>query len=659
MRTLWKVLLMSLLVLAMTLPMTLVSSADVTPTSPTSTVDGYKIVERYKSNWIGSSVHKASYGHWVKTDGSYNGAFQWSDANHWEFNSETGELTFSKVKDPGLKLYAAQIANNPLQPGHTLIKFDFYIPEQNFAGMQVDFFRKAGTTTFLNIYDTPETEGDHVGEYRMTTGTQGYDTSLGLYAQQGWNTLYMVMIFTPALAENGDIITTNGKVGGPWTTTATDIYYAISNEANPLPDTQAFCPEYMDSCSYYAHANVNVGLDLAGMGGGFYIKCQNNTGSITYRNVENHNLEEAKLYSVTYEGYDDMMGFAPAGANKDLVVPETDVTFWVSELSDGSKGYYQGGKTVRLSQNLYMTEATADDLIVAELGVAVSAVDQTVLNSYTYVELNEKLATLEEKIADYEGAGADLGAVVYENAIELQDLLTGRIDGLVESHEELIYQAEIFSDSRNQTLADRIDAYLLVADGEYDATYPGVTSAIQALDAFRATWNGISEAWDVYEVEMMALQNADAATDLGPILMALLNSVKTITENADGFGDFENDPECVMIKEAFLTNYLPKVLSDYYANESILAKYEYITEALEEYMLFKTVVYGQRERQEPPAEVTAMIDDYNATVEAYNIETAEAVALVASLQYMVVPTDVVVYYATGIKEALEALTAAE
>ncbi len=103
------------------------TSETTAPANPTfDEVDEFRIISpNYQSNWAGSSIISLSYGKWVATDGSYNGAMQWGAGYSNATLSADGILSFPASATPGLKFMPYQSFN--VKAGPVRITFDIKI----------------------------------------------------------------------------------------------------------------------------------------------------------------------------------------------------------------------------------------------------------------------------------------------------------------------------------------------------------------------------------------------------------------------------------------------------------------------------------------------------------------------------------------------------
>ena len=631
MKNLAKAMLLVVLTLMLTLPLSLFASAEGTD-GLNQEYEGYVLEDDgYVSNWIGSSITSVSYAAWVKTDGQYNGCIQWSsNKDKVQLDSTTGVLTFPNGLKYDCKIYPAQ--GNYITKGGVYMSIDvlYKAPSatddagqnSNFSGMILSDQSNSKDTHLLCITST----GGVYNNGYATTGEPLFQLN------EGWNTVIFYIL--PRILEDGKI--TN------------DVYLTISNEDNIIPDTLGITDaDLNDGLTYYHY--VWSSMHFSQMGQNFYMKpYRNNENSsidnLSIKNVKIFNLVSGtndipsnteKLVRLNYEGY-GMSAYAPATGG-DIVVAEAFkmsdgekeyVPYWKSGEGDDMQ-FYKPGSTIYLTSNLNVSCASGSDLDYADLISAYSKLDISDLTKYNY----QQIKAVRDEIQMYQNRLLEANPNVTENSyyqksMTIKGQLNTRMTQIENRAWELIDAAAIFDDY-NQPIDARVEAFEEIMDGIYDGTFSDECQrAINAMGSFQATYEAIYEDLQSFNRSMQKLKNADENTDRGTLILSMMNNLSVIRRA--GISNFTFDDE--LVKDEY-SNYLDTQLEEFEELGSMEEMYNFLLVLLSDYNSYKKVMFGERKRADIPEQIQAAVDIYNEYVAIINSEMLGAVTTSSALQY--------------------------
>ena len=618
-KTLLRAFLLALLACLLVLPMTfMVGAAD------GDTVDGYYFVDRFKTNWAGSKITTgAAWGYkWVRSDGANNGSILIPNSvttGNQVVLSDDGVLSFWNTSAK-CKINIFELAMNKVEAGPAMMKFDLKFDPESFSGLEIEYASNTLAKLLLKVKNDGSVTVDPTNQTVIDT------------LQEGWNTIYIYLLPKYNAADNPNTPTvdeTTVRIG-------TAAFLAIENEVNQVPDTRGVTLENLRAQSdvYYEYdysvpwTSLESGYaDLVNISTSLWIKADDyaNKG-YSIANMEYFNLEKGPLYSVNYTGYPDLTSYVgETDSTNILKVPSVEgVSYWKGTDAGGKVGFYAAGGTVKVLSNMQMVPATGIDLLTVELGAAVSGVDVNNISSYTFVEIEAALASLQTTMTNFTQGGGATSNEYYTQALQVSSVLTGAKAQRKQASDALIEYAEIFSDT-DEDLESRMEAYeeALALDGAYDATYVDGSGyqcqlAIYALNEFSATVEAMDGAWERYQEGLDELEEADSSTDYAPIIDKLLNAIYQIRRS--GFPTFanfnspEDDESVAAILSAYRNQYMNGMKSRFDSLDGIAAKFEFLCDWTEDYNNYEAIL-KIRNDVTVPAALTQAIDDYNALVE--------------------------------------------
>ncbi len=720
-----RTLLAVVLAMAFVLPMTIGASAEVT-------VAGYAQQKGYESNWVGSQI-KPKYGIYsVAADGPYNGGVQWNkEADRITLDSETGVLTFSGINNPFCKFYPGQVQSPSTTTGAAMLQFDIFYDSgvttvgegletqsfYNFSGINISYIQSTTDRTLISI--------DETGAVRGGNGkSEGFNALPFAQLAEGWNTIY-IYFFPNETTENNTTTVTNNTVYARISNSENQYMcsesYGITTEeltnhsfdqdyltnlkgqlkaqleeaqggSEPAVEvSNTYLTENIAENRYYYKFTYNVAKyfggngDAISMGSLLYMKpCQADKGEIKIRNVKCPNLiPDSSLYKVTYQGYDKLTAFIPTNAsNHNITVSAASgVNYWVEDVVGGTARYYTPGDSAAVLDSMTLRPATAEEETIGSLGSAATAIDTNRINDYTYSDLNAAIAKLETAMAEYNSQKPDeveesewQSNGYYQLAITATEEISQRMGVIADACERLISKAAIFSDD-TKTISKRLEAYDLVKDGTYDATYfsdlngdrinndaldkdgnpipdERCKDAMLKLELFATIAANTAEDLKAYEEGLTALENADATTDLGAIISGMLVNVSNIRQV---ISNFEIDQ---LMIDKYQEN-LENRKTAYFALTTVAEKYQMLLKWFEEYNLYKKVMTGERRKADIPQQLLDAVNDYNAMIGDINADCVEALILSGMMQYEAVNTADIATMLTDIKSKVEALLPTE
>ena len=527
-KTLLRAFLLALLACLLVLPMTfMVGAAD------GDTVDGYYFVDRFKTNWAGSSItNGTAWGYkWVRSDGANNGSILIPNGlttNNQVSLSDDGVLSFWNIGSAKCKIMVYELAMNKVESGPAMMKFDLLFNPETFSGFDISFMSSSQNRTLFHT----------TAEGKLTVTNSFTDTGWSL--AEGWNTVYIY--FLPKYPEVDNPNTPS--VDETTVQNGVACFYALENSERQVPDTRGVTLENLRAQTdvyyefdYSFQINGNY-CDLASLSTQLWTKAvtPENKG-YSLANMEYFNLEKGPLYSVNYTGYPELTSYVSMTdlANSTLAVPGAEgVTYWKGVDANGNEGYYAVGDHVKVRSSMTMTRAEGDDLLIAELGAAIAKVNVNNISSYTYVEIDAALADLNTAMTNFTQGGGSTENEYYVQAVQVSAVLNSAKSARKQASDALIAYAAIFSDI-DEDLEVRMEAYeeALALDGAYDGTYVDGSgylcqNAIYALDEFTACVDALDGEWERYQDAIEALEEADSTTDVYAIYEQLVPDLKIL-----------------------------------------------------------------------------------------------------------------------------------
>ena len=632
MKNLLRVLLIAVLTLTMVLPLSFSASAADEEYTP-----GYAISEDgYVSNWVGSSlVTGVSYGGWVRTDGEWNGCFQWaSNKDKVKYDSANGIITFTEGLNYNCKIYPAQ-TQSPIGKGGVFFSLDvlYQAPKaddvetnSNFCGMVLSDKSSNGDRNMLCITNFGEV-------YASRYNTQG-DPLFVL--DEGWNTIVFYII--PYVNDNGGI--------------GNKVYLNIGNDTNIVPDTKGITKDTLDM--YFYSYDYSNGKYFSELGANFYLSAytddkNSKTDNLSIRNAVIKNLEggdstnnyipsaEENLYKVVYSGYADvtMPAYVPAAGGTiqiakayDMVDGEKDYVPYWKMGEDPDMMFYKPGDTVKVTSNMILKRASGSDLDFADLIAAYSKIIVTELDRYNYQELK----AVRDEIQYYQDTIRDKGGNTDSSYFTKSETVKGQINTRMVQIQnrawELIDAAAIFADY-NAKIDDRVTAFEEIMYGEYDATFSAeCAEAINQMQSFNATYEAIYEDLAQFRRNMQQLNNADDSTDRGTLIMNMMNNLAGIRRA--GISNLDYDKALI---ETEYSNFLDMELSEFENLDTMAKMYTFLLDLMADYNEYKKIMYGERKRVDVPEQLQEMVDIYNEYVATINNQMIEANTVSSALQY--------------------------
>ncbi len=287
----------------------------------------------YQSNWAGSSiVNWATYGKWVATDGSGNGAVQWGAGFEAATLSEDGILSFPATSNASIQFLPWQNANHNIQIGPARIAFEIYYDEY-MPSMYLQHYAVATGSQKLFVL----TNGSNVVKH-------GWGADVIGTMENGWNTIEMIFI---PLDADGIICTESTDV------VASNVFYArVIPEAEMTSDKTCYTPAYIEA-NFFKNANFAVKNHYRSMGSTILniTTSSDSQNVLKIRSAMAMNLTPYKepdgLPVVSFSGFPTLTQSVEGGTSITLPMVE-GVKAWVTDDS-----YYLPGETylVQVTKN--------------------------------------------------------------------------------------------------------------------------------------------------------------------------------------------------------------------------------------------------------------------------------------------------------------------
>ena len=497
-----RALLFALLACLLVLPMTLMVGAE------SQTVWGYCYVDRFKTDWAGSSITSgAAWGYkWVRSDGTNFGSVlipNTMTTGDQVTLSSGGRLSFWGT-DAKCKLQPTQLSGNALQSGPALMKFSLQYDPDTFSGFEIAYIPNSEKTSLLSIAE----------DGAVRAGSSRTDT--GFELAEGYNDVYLYLLPTYSQVDST-------------TQTGVTAYLAVRNKNRGVADTRGVTVEHLKALPevYYEFdytVTVSGGYaDLAALCANLWMYALDggNCGYTIY-DMEYYNLQKDELYAVVYEGYPELNAYVGvADASNVLTLPYLsgrDVVCWRVVRTDGTVQFYVDGSFIEVTSSMTVTEANDSEL---ELAAAIRSAkeDLPYISTYYYQYVLEITEGLRSEMQSFLSSGGTTDNPCYVQAAEVLDLLNSEINRRKTPSDALIAYAAIFSNP-NEDMLDRLEAYegALALNGTYDSTYVDVhgnecQTAIDALEDVTPQMSGVKAAYDEYRENVAAFEGRTTGAD--------------------------------------------------------------------------------------------------------------------------------------------------
>lgn len=619
-----------LLVLVMALPLSTLAAEEATITGYAFDYDSTLSQNGgYRSKWVGSQFSTwASYAHWVKSEGSFQGPIQWAPGiteDHVKLDSTEGILTFSGVTGGNIQLNVVQ--NTKVKEGvapFTII-FETKPSKDAYAGMSISAMKSKAEITLFWI----DTDGT---AYWGTSGVKTSPTGYQLTADE-WNTVRLYAV--PTYDKKDATLHTGFRVYMDVRKTDECVEdWAISEEdLTALPHSDWAVPKVFLNGSddqevkplikgYQALVNPDD-------------KDNSPERSFNFRDFRVFRMKAGEtLYKTTFDGYPNLTAYVPASGNSDtsvITAPTAEgVSFWVSgEGMDAD--YLQPGDTKRVVASKVYQKASGDQLQIATLMAAINRLDATALENdqYTYAEMAASKTDIETKLQEAIENGIvseTEGGAYYEYYVSANDrigILDGKMTIIATNAEALIAAAAIFSDD-DADLDERLAAYEEIKEMPVDETYSEeCKTAILDRDVFAAVYLEINEAYRIYLENKGKLLLTQTDEELRQLLLLLIEKIAIIKSGAS----FTPDNAFTTKYEAYLTSQTQRIKE----TSVITEKYRELERLVELYNAYNQSI-GKQRKIAPV--VQEAVTDYNNAIARINAEiiTAARIAGACSLE---------------------------
>ncbi len=649
--------------MAMMIPMG-AFAAEATPVTGFTWADAY-----YQSEWVGSSVIKASYGSWVKTDGPYNGAWQWSsELDKVIYDSANGTLTFKETSNPSLKYFPGQINVNPLGEGASYCSVDLYYTKEKYTKEDVEYNKFSGVQFQAGaegqvLFCVDDTGKCYVGNSPMFNASHPSCDQL----DEGWNTIEFILL---PMDKDGNVLeSANGKKpsDSDWPVTQVNAYVRFSSEKNPVAETRAYTWSDLNATGEEGDTvwnkveNYNCKKKFFGTSSGWgaeaYLKpYKAKQGEFTIANAKAVKLGVGQeIYRYTYAGYPTMSQAVPAASsNREITVasakktdaPTEDVKSWINRDDPSNLIFLKPGDTVTLSSSMEFTVATGADEAQGELKAALDRVRINDLPSYTYPEL-------QTEIDNIEAAASKAGLPATHEYMVLKGTTVEKIEErmlVVEEASLAMIDLAVVFDDENLSLAERRQAYKDSDEyrADLDPTYSeDAAAAYAALQGFENSWVIVEANYDAYLALMLQVELADPGPDKNAIYQQIITNFNAV---AAAYDTFEMDPS---VEEGYIAN-MDAMKERYEEQTSIVGKYDFLASWVADWASFNQAMYfGNAE--EVPAPLADAVAAYNAEVKALNQEIIDAAITAMTIPYDVIESDVAVALLSDIKSKVNVL----
>lgn len=618
-----------LLALVMALPLTAFAADE-------TTISGYAFEYDsalssgggYRSRWTGESAvfSQASYATWIKSEGSFQGPFQWSPSikSKSSLDTKTGVLTFRGVTDGNIQINPVE--NGKMKSGIApfFVGFDTKPITGDYSGMLI--------TTLENRQDHTvfwmDTEGKIYWGATDTAGAGKVPTGKKL-VMDAWNTVMLYFIprysdaDTSALAGYTvyiDVLPTDQCAKG-WGISDTDLAALPSFNWSGTKVYQDNTAK-LNIKGYQAHqdASDKTSPELA----------------FNLRDFRTFRMKaDQPLWRVAFTGHPALTTYVPQAGNNDtsvITAPSVEgVSFWVSgEGMDAD--FLQPNDTKRILSSKAYQAATGDQLQIATLMAAINRLDAAALENdeYTYAEMSASKTEIETKLGEMvrDGIVSETeGGSNYEYYVSANDrlgILEEKMTIIATNAEALIAAAAIFSDD-DADLDERFAAYEEVMDTPADETYSeDCKYAILNRDVFAATYLEISGPYKIYKDNKGKLLLEQTDEELRQLLLLLIKNIAVIKESG---ASFTPDKSFTTKYEAYLASQTQRIKDTHVITE----KYRELEHLVELYNAYNKSI-GKKRTVTPV--VQEAVDNYNSAIARINAEiiTAARIAGACSLE---------------------------
>ena len=580
----------------------------------------------YRSYWTGPNAvfSQASYATWIKSEGSYQGPFQWSPSvkSKSTLDTENEILTFRGVGDGNIQI-------NPVENGKMaagvkpfFVGFDTKPTTGDYSGMLITTIENSMDHTVFWI----DTEGKIYWGATDTAGGAKVDTGRALVMDE-WNTV--MLYFIPKLSKDDPTVATG---------------YTVYLDAMPtaqcakgwgISDTDLAALPSHNWSGTKVYTNGNNKLNIKGYQP--YQTAGDKTSPELAFNLHDFRTFRMKadqpLYRMSFTGYPALTAYVPQAGNNDTSVINVPtvagIDYWVN--SEGE--FLTPGATKTVTASKEYGVATPEQNAVAALMAAVTDLDEAALTggvysyevmSASYDDITAKLEeTLTNGVVSDQPGGVNYSS--YERAMARLETLETLMQEIADNGELLIEAAKTFGDE-DAELDERIAAYEEVKDLPIDVTYSKECSdAKTRLDIFTSVYLEIASEYQSYKDNRGKLLVEHTEEEWRELLTTLIGNITVITESGANF----TPDEMFGIKyEEYLTSQSARVK----AATTLMQKYLELERLVNLYNAYHDGL-DSRSKTVAPAVLEAM-NDYNSTVARFNAEivTAAKIATSCSLE---------------------------
>lgn len=580
----------------------------------------------YRSYWTGPNAvfSQASYATWIKSEGSFQGPFQWSPSikSKSTLDTENGILTFRGVGDGNIQI-------NPVENGKMaagvqpfFVGFDTKPTTGDYSGMLITAIENSKDHTAFWI----DTEGKIYWGATDTAGNVKVPTGKELVMDE-WNTV--MLYFIPKLSKDDPTVATG---------------YTVYMDAMPTARcAKGWGISDADLAALPSHDWSGTKVFVTGnnkmliKGYQPYQTAGDKTSPETAFNLRDFRTFRMKadqpLYRMAFTGYSALTAYVPQASNNDtsvITVPTVEgVNYWVNSDAE----FLTPGDTKTVTASKEYGVATGEQEAIASLMSAVTRLDEAALaaGTYSYEVMSASYDEISGKLEDTLASGAvsdqpgGNNYSAYERANQRLEELDTLMQEIADNGELLIEAAKTFGDE-DAELDERIAAYEEVKDLPIDETYSAeCRNANIARNIFTATYLEIANDYQSYKDNRGKLLVEHTEEEWRELLTTLIGNITVIKESGS---NFTPDEMFVTRYEEYLTSQAARVK----AATTLMQKYLELERLVNLYNAYHDGL-DSRSKTVAPAVQEAM-DDYNNTVARLNAEivTAAKIATSCSLE---------------------------